>query len=141
MKNAPLSMAELRAALKIRDRAVAREDYLRPCIQGNLVELTLPRARKSPLQKYRLSAAGRAFAEKSLGMGVQPKNVEATQQEIRETTQETTQENDIVAMLGMRSVKNASRLRDTQQEAVFRCGLQTTLGLVDCQLTLRYSKF
>lgn len=59
LKGAPLGMSELRETLRIRDRATVRESYLRPCFQACLVELTLPGAKRSRLQKYRLTEKGR----------------------------------------------------------------------------------
>lgn len=62
LKVGPLGMSDLRNALKLRDRTVVREDYLRPCFKGKLVELTLPKARKSHFQKYRLTERGRILS-------------------------------------------------------------------------------
>lgn len=47
-------------ALGLSDRKSFREIYLEPAIKQGLVEMTIPDKSKSILQKYRLTAKGRA---------------------------------------------------------------------------------
>ncbi len=47
-------------ALGLSDRKSFREIYLEPAIKQGLVEMTIPDKPKSILQKYRLTAKGRA---------------------------------------------------------------------------------
>ncbi|WP_366916331.1 Fic family protein, partial [uncultured Cardiobacterium sp.] len=61
----PLSVVELLDKLSIRHRASFRTTYLVPALTQNLVEMTLPDKPKSPNQKYRLTAKGRALLQRT----------------------------------------------------------------------------
>lgn len=54
---------ELQQALGLRDDEHFRIAYLLPALRGDLVEMTLPDKPNSRLQKYRLTAKGRAIIE------------------------------------------------------------------------------
>ena len=58
---AEMSREVLQSALGLRDRKSFRERYLRPALDGGLIEMTLPDKPSSRLQKYRLSEKGRQF--------------------------------------------------------------------------------
>jgi ATP-dependent DNA helicase RecG len=60
----PLSGAELRAALALKDRMHVQLAYLAPALEAGLVEMTLPDKPNSRLQKYRLTDAGKALLRK-----------------------------------------------------------------------------
>ena len=55
-----LSATDLRKAMKLRNAPDFRERYLRPLSRDGYIEFTLPNAKKSKLQKYRLTDKGRA---------------------------------------------------------------------------------
>ena len=55
-----LSATDLRKAMKLRNAPDFRERYLRPLSHDGYIECTLPNAKKSKLQKYRLTDKGRA---------------------------------------------------------------------------------
>jgi len=55
-----LSATELRKAMKLRNAPDFRERYLRPLSRDGYIEFTLPNARRSRLQKYRLTDKGRS---------------------------------------------------------------------------------
>ena len=55
-----LSATDLRKAMKLRNAPDFRERYLRPLSHDGYIEFTLPNAKKSKLQKYRLTDKGRA---------------------------------------------------------------------------------
>lgn len=60
-----LSNTEIRKGLGLKDRKHVGERYLEPALAEGLVELTIPDKPKSSLQKYRITAKGRAwFAER-----------------------------------------------------------------------------
>ncbi len=63
LAEAPLNMNGLLKAMKKRDRATVREEYLRPCFKLGFVELTLPNAKKSRYQQYRLTEKGKMALE------------------------------------------------------------------------------
>ena len=63
LQHEPLSVVELLDKLSIRHRASFRTTYLVPALTQNLVEMTLPDKPKSPNQKYRLTAKGRAMLQ------------------------------------------------------------------------------
>jgi DNA-binding MarR family transcriptional regulator len=54
-----LGAADLRKAMKLRNAPDFRERYLRPLSRNGYIEFTLPNAKRSKLQKYRLTAKGR----------------------------------------------------------------------------------
>ena len=54
------SAGELRGLLGIKHRPNFRENYLHPALQQGFIKLTLPDKPNSRLQKYRLTAKGRA---------------------------------------------------------------------------------
>jgi Fic family protein len=60
LKAAPLATAECMARLGLSHRATFRQNYLHPALAAGLIERTLPDAPNSRLQKYRLTALGRA---------------------------------------------------------------------------------
>lgn len=51
--------------LSLRDRMHFQSAYLLPALDLGLVEMTLPDKPRSPLQRYRLTPAGRALADQS----------------------------------------------------------------------------
>ena len=53
-----LGAADLRRAMEIKYSSDLRERYLRPLYRTGYVEFTLPNAKRSKLQKYRLTAKG-----------------------------------------------------------------------------------
>ena len=57
-----MSRAGLQAALKLRDRRSFRETYLKPVLEGGLIEMTLPDKPTSRNQRYRRTSAGEALA-------------------------------------------------------------------------------
>ena len=65
LQHEPLSVVELLDKLSIRHRASFRTTYLVPALTQNLVEMTLPDKPKSPNQKYRLTAKGRALLQRT----------------------------------------------------------------------------
>ena len=50
----PLNREELQALLGLKDRKSFRERYLKPALDANLIEMTIPDKPNSRLQKYRL---------------------------------------------------------------------------------------
>ena len=58
------SAAELRAAVSISHAQTFRRNYMAPAIKDGLVEMSEPDSIRSPTQTYRLTAMGRALAEK-----------------------------------------------------------------------------
>ncbi|MFC2503528.1 MAG: Fic family protein, partial [Cardiobacterium sp.] len=65
LQHEPLSVVELLDKLSIRHRESFRTTYLVPALTQNLVEMTLPDKPKSPNQKYRLTAKGRALLQRT----------------------------------------------------------------------------
>lgn len=57
------SAAELMTGLGLRHAPTFRKNYLSPALKAALVERTRPDAPRSPLQKYRVTAAGRRIAD------------------------------------------------------------------------------
>jgi ATP-dependent DNA helicase RecG len=53
--------SEIRVAFVLKDRRRLRETYLAPALRDHLIEYTLPDQPNSRLQKYRLTAKGRAL--------------------------------------------------------------------------------
>ena len=58
---------ELMTLLGLSDRKHFVEAYLMPALQAELVEMTIPDKPQSSMQKYRLTAAGRAYAARGDG--------------------------------------------------------------------------
>lgn len=63
-----ISRNELLALLKIRHRQHFTIEYLQPALEKGLIEMTIPDKPKSILQKYRLTAKGKALKEKLGGL-------------------------------------------------------------------------
>ena len=59
------SAGELRQAVGITHRPTFRENYLHPALEAALIERTIPDKPSSRLQRYRLTAAGRAHLRKN----------------------------------------------------------------------------
>ena len=57
---------EAQAALKLQSQANFRDRYLKPALEADLVERTIPGKPNSRLQKYRLTEKGRALAGKTV---------------------------------------------------------------------------
>ena len=62
---AETNRATLMAAVGMRDRASFSRNYLRPALDGNLIEMTEPDSPTSPTQKYRLTARGKGLLGES----------------------------------------------------------------------------
>ena len=62
-----MSRAELMARLGLKDEKHFRESYQQPAVTSGLVEMTIPDKPQSRNQKYRLTAAGRAYAASLAG--------------------------------------------------------------------------
>ena len=58
--NGAMSSSDLRLAMGIKYASDLRERYLRPLSRNGYIEFTLPNAKRSKLQKYRLTDKGRA---------------------------------------------------------------------------------
>ena len=56
---------EVMAALRLRHRPTFLYEYLQPALRIKIIEMTQPDSPKSPTQKYRLTAKGRALLESS----------------------------------------------------------------------------
>ena len=63
-----MDRAELQAELGLRDRKSFQQRYIAPALVAGWVERTLPHKPRSPLQKYRLSATGKALRRR-IGRG------------------------------------------------------------------------
>ncbi|MGE4286291.1 MAG: Fic family protein [Phycisphaerae bacterium] len=59
-----LSASEMMKEFNLSHRASFRANYLRPAMEAGFIEMTIPQSPQSRLQKYRLTAAGRAAALK-----------------------------------------------------------------------------
>ena len=57
---ADMSRAELMSALALKDRMHFANDYLRPALEADLIQYTIPDKPNSRLQQYRLTKKGRA---------------------------------------------------------------------------------
>ncbi len=64
LKHEPLGSREAMQCLGLSHRPTFLYDYLKPAIQAGFVEMTQPDSPKSPTQKYRLTAKGKAFLSK-----------------------------------------------------------------------------
>jgi len=60
LKNEPLGARDAMQSLGLRHRPTFLYDYLQPAMDAGLVEMTQPESPKSPTQKYRLTAKGKA---------------------------------------------------------------------------------
>ena len=60
-----MTAAEVMKAVGINDRVHFRESYIQPALGSNFVEMTVPGKPTSRLQKYRLTAKGRAWLAKN----------------------------------------------------------------------------
>jgi predicted HTH transcriptional regulator len=60
LQKAPLSSGELRSALNIKHRPTFRDNYIHPALQLGFIEYTIPDKLNSRLQKYHITAKGRA---------------------------------------------------------------------------------
>ena len=53
--------AELMASLELQHKPTFRNNYLHPALAAELIEMTQPDSPRSPSQKYRLTAKGKAL--------------------------------------------------------------------------------
>ncbi|MBL7212304.1 MAG: helix-turn-helix transcriptional regulator [Desulfobacteraceae bacterium] len=60
LKNEPLGARDAMQSLGLRHRPTFLYDYLQPAMDAGFVEMTQPESPKSPTQKYRLTAKGKA---------------------------------------------------------------------------------
>jgi len=68
LKKCPLTRTEAQAALKLKGQANFRDRYLRPALDADLIEMTIPGKPRSSKQKYRLTDKGREVLEKLGGV-------------------------------------------------------------------------
>lgn len=61
LQNGALPPTQIQKALGLKHRPTFRENYLRPAIASGMIEMTIPDKPNSRLQKYRLTAKGRAW--------------------------------------------------------------------------------
>jgi predicted HTH transcriptional regulator len=61
-----MSAGQLRSLLRLKHRPTFRENYLHPALAAEAIALTLPDKPNSRLQKYRLTAKGKAILEKAI---------------------------------------------------------------------------
>ena len=59
------SAADLQSALCLKDRVHFLKKYLEPTLEKGLIERAIPDKPRSPKQRYRTTAAGRAVIETS----------------------------------------------------------------------------
>lgn len=59
IKDQELSTKELISGLSLRHRPTFIENYLNPCLELGLIEMTQPESPRSPTQKYRLTLQGK----------------------------------------------------------------------------------
>lgn len=55
----PFSREALQSALNLKDRKSFRERYLKPALELELVEMSIPEKPNSRLQRYRITALGK----------------------------------------------------------------------------------
>ena len=60
-----MTARDLRAALRLSDEKHFRTQYLLPAMRAGLIEMTIPEKPRSRLQRYRLTAAGRAYLQQT----------------------------------------------------------------------------
>lgn len=60
---AEITRSEIQAALGLKDEKHFRHAYLKPALEAGLIEMTIPDKPRSRLQKYRLTAQGRAVQD------------------------------------------------------------------------------
>lgn len=61
LQHGPLGGREAMKCVGLNHRPTFLYDYLQPAIQAGFVEMTQPDSQKSPTQKYRLKAKGKAL--------------------------------------------------------------------------------
>jgi hypothetical protein len=59
--NSELSRTEIQDKLKLKDKKNFNENYLRPALVWDLIEMTIPVKPRSSLQKYRLTLKGKTL--------------------------------------------------------------------------------
>ena len=64
-----MSRSEAQTVLSLKGQANFRDRYLKPALDLELVEMTIPDKPKSRLQKYRLTKKGKAWFDKYIGNG------------------------------------------------------------------------
>ncbi|MEK6654193.1 MAG: Fic family protein [Thermodesulfobacteriota bacterium] len=62
--------AELMSVFALKDRMHFANDYLRPALEADLIQYTIPDKPNSRLQQYRLTEKGRAVLASLEGTGV-----------------------------------------------------------------------
>ncbi len=62
LKDGEKSSGALRSVLGIKHRPTFRDNYLRPALDAELIEMTIPEKPSSSKQKYRLTAKGNALS-------------------------------------------------------------------------------
>jgi len=61
-----MTRLELQQSLSLKGRANFEERYLKPALQEGVIEYTIPDRPTSRLQKYRLTAKGKAWLDSRL---------------------------------------------------------------------------
>lgn len=62
----PFSREALQSALNLKDRKSFRERYLKPALELELVEMSIPEKPNSRLQRYRITALGKECVEQEI---------------------------------------------------------------------------
>jgi hypothetical protein len=63
MLKGEMTRGELQALLELKDRKSFRNNYIKPALEEDLIEMTLPHKPNSRIQKYRLAPKGAALLE------------------------------------------------------------------------------
>ena len=64
-----MNRAQLQKVMRLRDRNHFTSAYLEPAVNAGLIEMTIPDKPTSSNQRYRLTAAGQALADRTKGKG------------------------------------------------------------------------
>ena len=63
LNDSPMSAMELMEALSLSHRPTFLKDYLRPALEADLIETTMPASPQSPTQKYFLTVKGKRICK------------------------------------------------------------------------------
>ena len=76
-----MTRAEIQKKLRLADEKHFRKNYQQPGLKLGVIEMTVPDKPQSPLQKYRLTSAGKRLASRDQTVVVVAKKAKATRHE------------------------------------------------------------
>jgi AcrR family transcriptional regulator/predicted transcriptional regulator len=112
----PISRSDAQSVLKLKSQANFRDRYLKPALDMDLVEMTIPEKPKSRNQKYRLTVKGKELLKKlTSNDGLTSGNIYFQNENVKKIEFDSTNVSNLAENLIPRTVKRKDGLKRIEQ--------------------------